>query len=100
MQVASCYPDQTKDFASELSDLLDKHYAVLNSSLRQTLVKALILLRNRKQVTSSSLAALLFSQNSFSQTASCSLPCSTVLQLGVPFAGLGTASAAALLQAL
>lgn len=50
MQVASCYPDQTKEFASELSDLLDKHYAVLNSSLRQTLVKSLILLRNRNQV--------------------------------------------------
>ena len=51
LQVSSCYPEETKDFALELSDLLDKHYAVLNSSLRQTLVKALILLRNRNQVS-------------------------------------------------
>ena len=51
LQVASCYPDLTAEFASDISNLLDKHYAILNPSLRQTLVKALILLRNRKQVS-------------------------------------------------
>lgn len=50
-QVSSCYPEQTAGFASEISDLLEKHYAVLNNGLRQTLVKALILLRNRNQVS-------------------------------------------------
>lgn len=51
VQVASCYPELTADFATDISNLLDKHYAILNTSLRQTLVKALILLRNRKQVS-------------------------------------------------
>ena len=50
-QVASCYPERTQEFVAELSTLLDRHYAVMNSSLRQTLAKSLILLRNRKQVT-------------------------------------------------
>ena len=41
-------------------DLLDKHYAVLSSALRQSLVKSLILLRNRGHLTSAELLPLFF----------------------------------------
>ena len=49
LQVVGCYPKETARFAADLMQLLDTHYAVLDSSLRQTLVKALILMRNRSQ---------------------------------------------------
>ena len=41
-------------------DLLDSHYAVLNSALRQTLVKSLILLRNRGHLKSADVLPLFF----------------------------------------
>ena len=47
--MVGCYPKETAGFAAELMQLLDTHSAVLDSSLRQTLVKALILMRNRSQ---------------------------------------------------
>ena len=50
VQVTSCYPKETHDFAPELINLLDTHYAVLDPALRRGLVKALILLRNKGQV--------------------------------------------------
>ena len=49
-QVAPCYPKETEGFVKELIGLLDVHAMTLDSSLRQTLVKALILMRNRQQV--------------------------------------------------
>lgn len=48
-QVVGCYPKEIADFAAELMQLLDTHHAVLDAGLRQTLVKALILMRNRGQ---------------------------------------------------
>lgn len=48
-QVVGCYPKETAGFAAELMQLLDTHHAVLDAGLRQTLVKALILMRNRGQ---------------------------------------------------
>ena len=59
-QVASCYPQQTAGFVQDIIGLLDRHYAVLNSSLRQTLAKSLILLRNRNQVSALELLPLFF----------------------------------------
>ena len=41
-------------------DLLDKHYAILSSALRQSLVKNLILLRNRGQLESAEVLPLFF----------------------------------------
>lgn len=41
-------------------DLLDRHYAVLNSALRQSLVKSLILLRNRGHLKSAEVLPLFF----------------------------------------
>ena len=49
-QVCPCYPKDTEAFAGELIQLLDTHHAVLDPPLRRSLVKALILLRNRGQV--------------------------------------------------
>ena len=49
LQVVGCYPKETAGFAAELMQLLETHFAELDSSLRQTLVKALILMRNRSQ---------------------------------------------------
>ncbi|KAI7837441.1 hypothetical protein COHA_008699 [Chlorella ohadii] len=59
-QVSSSYPQATASFAPELMELLDKHHAVLEPPLRQTLVKALILLRNRQQLAPTQLLPLLF----------------------------------------
>ena len=41
-------------------DLLDKHYSILSSSLRQSLVKSLILLRNRGHLKSAEVLPLFF----------------------------------------
>ncbi|KAK9811636.1 hypothetical protein WJX72_007420 [[Myrmecia] bisecta] len=59
-QVANCYPRETAAFCPELIELLDKHYAVLDSALRQSLVKALILLRNRGQIQPTELLPVFF----------------------------------------
>ncbi|KAL4857462.1 hypothetical protein ACK3TF_002330 [Chlorella vulgaris] len=59
-QVSNSYPQHTGGFAAEISELLDKHHAVLEPTLRQTLVKALILLRNRQQLSPTQLLPLLF----------------------------------------
>ena len=48
--MCKCYPRETEAFAAELIQLLDTHHAVLDPALRRSLVKALILLRNRGQV--------------------------------------------------
>lgn len=58
--VASCYPEETSSFATDIGGLLDKHGGVLDTSLRQTLVKALILLRNKQQLPPTELLPLLF----------------------------------------
>jgi len=60
VQVCTCYPEQTAGFAQEVMDLLDRHYAVLNSALRQSLVKSLILLRNRGHLKSAEVLPLFF----------------------------------------
>lgn len=59
-QVCTCYPQQTAGFAQEIMGLLDKHYAILTSSLRQSLVKSLILLRNRGHLKSAEVLPLFF----------------------------------------
>ena len=58
--MCTCYPQQTAGFTQEIMDLLDSHYAVLNSALRQSLVKSLILLRNRGHLKSAEVLPLFF----------------------------------------
>jgi len=55
-----CYPEETADFATDLMELLEKHGPLLDPSLRTSLVKALILLRNKRQLGASELLPLLF----------------------------------------
>lgn len=59
-QVAICYPKDLVDFPDQLSKLLETHCVAMDPHLRKTLVKALILLRNRKQLSPSSLLPLFF----------------------------------------
>lgn len=59
-QVAQCYPKDTAGFPAELMQLLDTHSEALDSALRQAAVKALILLRNRGQVSPMEVLPLFF----------------------------------------
>ncbi len=60
MQVSQCYPKDTQGFTAEIIQLLETHYAVLDPALRRGLVKALILLRNKGQLTATELHPLFF----------------------------------------
>ncbi|KAL1914681.1 uncharacterized protein VTP21DRAFT_8092 [Calcarisporiella thermophila] len=59
-QVAPCYPEDCAAFPQQIMDLLQQHYAILNHELRKCLVNALILLRNRDIISSTSLLSLFF----------------------------------------
>ena len=48
--VATCYPKELENFPQQLMDLLMKQYAVLESSVRKSLMQSLILLRNRQLI--------------------------------------------------
>ncbi|KAG0225864.1 Protein SDA1 [Actinomortierella wolfii] len=58
--VSPCYPEETKDFPDKIINLLSKHYQILNPELRRTMVQALVLLRNRDLVSSTTLLSLFF----------------------------------------
>ncbi|KAJ3105443.1 Protein SDA1 [Phlyctochytrium planicorne] len=45
--VSYCFPKETKEFPSQLMDLLTKHQTVLAPGIRKAMVQALILLRNK-----------------------------------------------------
>ncbi|KAF9948660.1 Protein SDA1 [Modicella reniformis] len=59
-QVSPCYPEETKEFPDQVIALLSKHYQILNAELRRTMVQALVLLRNREMISSTSLLSLFF----------------------------------------
>ncbi|KAF9195631.1 Protein SDA1 [Haplosporangium sp. Z 11] len=59
-QVSPCYPEETKEFPDQIITLLSKHYQILNAELRRTMVQALVLLRNREMISSTSLLSLFF----------------------------------------
>ena len=59
-QVAASYPKDMPRFHVALVDLLEKHYAHLDPSLRRSLTSALILLRNRGSVQATELLPLFF----------------------------------------
>lgn len=66
--VADCYPDITKSFPDELSQVLTVHHKSLESELREKIVGSLVLLR-RKDIIDSSVYVLFAS--GFSVTADC-----------------------------
>ncbi|KAJ2453212.1 Severe Depolymerization of Actin [Coemansia sp. RSA 2336] len=59
-QVARCYPEKSAQFPTQLIELLQKHYPVLNADLRRSIVQALVLLRNRGVVTNTRVMPLFF----------------------------------------
>ncbi|ETW05290.1 hypothetical protein H310_04244 [Aphanomyces invadans] len=58
--VSTCYPTELAAFPQDLVYLLEKHAAVLEASLRKTLVQALILMRNKNIVDALVLLKLFF----------------------------------------
>ncbi|KAG2439494.1 hypothetical protein HXX76_004848 [Chlamydomonas incerta] len=59
-QVSRAYPKTMAGFAAEVAGLLDTHHQELDSTLRRTLVGALILMRNRAQVDAMTVLPLFF----------------------------------------
>lgn len=59
-QVSHCYPDVLANYPQELVDILQTHYSVLDSAMRMTLCRALILLRNKNLLTPTDLLSLFF----------------------------------------
>ncbi|KAJ2158777.1 Severe Depolymerization of Actin [Coemansia sp. RSA 552] len=59
-QVARCYPERSARFPGQLMDLVQRHYPVLDSELRRTIVQALILLRSRGVVSNVTVMPLFF----------------------------------------
>uniref|UniRef100_UPI00398F6D38 protein SDA1 homolog n=1 Tax=Pristiophorus japonicus TaxID=55135 RepID=UPI00398F6D38 len=59
-QVAHCYPAELANFAQELKELLFSHHTILDSNLRMTFCKALILLRNKNLLNPTGLLELFF----------------------------------------
>jgi len=59
-QVSQCFPQRTAEFPSQIIELLQDHYQVLNPDLRKNMVQALILLRNKNVVDNTRLLPLFF----------------------------------------
>lgn len=59
-QVSQCYPAELATYPQQLIDLLQKHNTVLNSNMRMSLCKALILLRNKNLLAPTDLLELFF----------------------------------------
>jgi len=55
------YPTETAEFPQLLMDLLDQNYSVLEPELRKTLVKGLILMRNKNFLSPTRYVGLLIS---------------------------------------
>jgi protein SDA1 len=51
--VADCYPEITRDFPQELTEILTQHHAVLEPELREKIVGSLVLLRKKEIIDSS-----------------------------------------------
>ncbi|KAJ4436034.1 hypothetical protein ANN_18661 [Periplaneta americana] len=59
-QVSYCYPDVLANYPQELMDILQTHHTILDSAMRMTLCRALILLRNKNLLKSTDLLSLFF----------------------------------------
>ncbi|KAI5612766.1 protein SDA1-like, partial [Silurus asotus] len=59
-QVGHCYQTELSNFPKELTELLLSHHTVLETDLRMTFCKALILLRNKDLIDPTSLLELFF----------------------------------------
>ncbi|XP_069677590.1 protein SDA1 homolog [Periplaneta americana] len=59
-QVSYCYPDVLTNYPQELMDILQTHHTILDSAMRMTLCRALILLRNKNLLKPTDLLSLFF----------------------------------------
>ncbi|KAK6195869.1 hypothetical protein SNE40_001207 [Patella caerulea] len=59
-QIAQCYREELATYPQELCDILQTHGTVLDPTMRMTLVKALILLRNKNLIPATSVLELFF----------------------------------------
>ncbi|PWN40815.1 SDA1-domain-containing protein [Ceraceosorus guamensis] len=59
-QLAPSFPEVTRNFPSDLSELLLNHHSKLGADVRHSAVRALVLLRNRDVITSEHLLRTLF----------------------------------------
>lgn len=74
-QLAQCYPTETKEFPTHLSELLLNHHATLNPETRKSIVQNLVMLRNKNVIQSIEfvLSSLLLRSCMRPLTSSCSL---------------------------
>ncbi|CAI9610538.1 unnamed protein product, partial [Staurois parvus] len=59
-QTAHCYPQHLEDFPQQLKSILSTQHTVMDSDLRMTLCKALIMLRNKDLISPAVLLELFF----------------------------------------
>ncbi|XP_077332642.1 LOW QUALITY PROTEIN: protein SDA1 homolog [Lithobates pipiens] len=59
-QTAHCYPQHLEDFPQQLKSILSSQHTLMDSDLRMTLCKALIMLRNKDLISPSVLLELFF----------------------------------------
>eukprot|EP01128_Nolandella_sp_AFSM9_P009391 TRINITY_DN5997_c0_g1_i1.p1 TRINITY_DN5997_c0_g1~~TRINITY_DN5997_c0_g1_i1.p1 ORF type:complete len:729 (-),score=208.58 TRINITY_DN5997_c0_g1_i1:182-2338(-) len=58
--VAPCYPQELKNFPTQIAELLEQNALTLTPELRKVLVQSLILLRNRNLLSATALLSLFF----------------------------------------
>ncbi|XP_046369373.2 protein SDA1 homolog [Haliotis rufescens] len=59
-QVSHCYPGDLSEFPQQLRDLLHRHATALDPTMRLSMVKSLILLRNKGLIPATSILELFF----------------------------------------
>ncbi|KAH9513945.1 Protein SDA1 [Bulinus truncatus] len=59
-QVSHCYKDEMVDLPIQFSDILKNHSTILDRTMRMTLIKALIMLRNKELISASDILQLFF----------------------------------------
>ncbi|XP_040183550.1 protein SDA1 homolog [Rana temporaria] len=59
-QTAHCYPQHLEDFPQQIKSILSSQHTVMDSDLRMTLCKALIMLRNKDLISPAVLLELFF----------------------------------------
>ncbi|XP_064608416.1 protein SDA1 homolog isoform X2 [Liolophura sinensis] len=59
-QVSHCYPEELAQFPQQLRDLLHKHATILDTDMRMTFCRGLILLRNKGLIAATTVLELFF----------------------------------------
>ncbi|KAI8761553.1 protein SDA1 [Biomphalaria glabrata] len=59
-QISHCYKEETMNLPGQFSDLLKNHSTILDRTMRMTLVKAIIMLRNKELISATQVLQLFF----------------------------------------